>query len=217
MLNSLNQRTPDNGQYNSDRRPLLQFLSKATSTNGEPAFSTLPDNAEIDFTFWPWLPDTVGGCEPDLLLRIKYAGHQKYLVLIEAKLWSGKSSSAKPPSHFDNSYDAFVPDQLAREWRCLKALTDNERTNPVLIYLTADTICPADDILTSQESVISCLGEKGKIFWLSWRYLPSILDQFSNNAMFVDLAESLRYLDLVFFEGFSSFGSYDFEWIYRSG
>jgi len=204
-------------KYNSDRRPLLQFLSKATSTNGQPPFSTFPDSAEIHFEFWPWLNDIAGGCEPDVLLRIKYVGRQNYLVLIEAKLWSGKSSLAKPPSHFDNNSDALVVDQLAREWRCLKALADSEKTDPILIYLTADTICPTDDILASHNALSSCSGETGRIFWLSWRYLPSILDQFPESTMFVDLAKSLRYLDLVFFEGFSSFGSYDFEWMYVPG
>jgi hypothetical protein len=204
-------------KYNPDHRPLLTFLSKARSATGEPAFNVLPDNAGIDFAFWPWLDDAAGGCEPDVLLRINYDGTEKYLILIEAKLWSGKSLARKLATNLDTEPSQLAQDQLAREWLCLKSLAQSENAHPKLIYLTSDTICPANDIIESQNALVLNSGEKGSIFWLSWRCLPSILDQFTESEMFHDLAKSLRYLDLIFFEGFSSFKAHSFTWTYQTG
>ena len=202
-------------KYNPDRRPLVKFLLKARSAAGEPAFSVLPDNAEIHFDFWPWLDNAAGQCEPDVLVRINYE-LEKYLILIEAKLWSGKSLPSKLATNLGNQFNQLARDQLAREWLCLKSLAKNENACPKLIYLTADTVCPADEIIESQNALILNSGENGSMFWLSWRSLPTILDQFPESLMFHDLAESLRYLDLTFFEGFSSFQAHNFVWGYQA-
>jgi hypothetical protein len=120
-------------QYLANSSDLIQFLSKAALLNRETGqeglpLGDLPSNAHIEFEFWPWLNDHVcAGCEPDVLLRVDSGGDRRYLILIEVKYHSGKSSEASETTEQTNSGDATkkAEDQLAKEWQQLQVLAKN--------------------------------------------------------------------------------------------
>lgn len=171
------------------------YIPKAATPAREYPFIDLPSDVDVRHEFWPWIPELGSrGCEPDVLIRMICPDGKKFLVFIEAKYLSGKSSG--------DDGEELPNDQLAREWANLKSLAMKETAEPVLIYLTADIGCPSGDIQISQKELKEKTGEVGKICWLSWRHLPSLIEH-SNYEMLKDLASVLRRLNLTFFEGFS--------------
>lgn len=191
---------------------MVRFLSNAVLLNGDRPLAQLPLGAEIVFNFWPWLNEPgYDGCEPDVLLRIVCGDQGKYLVLVEAKYHSGKSSEAGEEIGTEDPASneiKKVEDQLAKEWRQLEAVAEKESCQPVLIYLTADTSCPRDEIEASQKRFRP--EAKVKICWLSWRDLPAIIED-EDNKMLRDLLAMLRHLNLTFFEGFSKLEPYSLD------
>jgi hypothetical protein len=82
-------------RYLSTAEVILSFLAKASTLNGDFPLAGLSARSKVDFEFWPWLTaPSCAGCEPDVLLRVDSPAGGKYLVLIEAKYRSGKSSKA---------------------------------------------------------------------------------------------------------------------------
>jgi hypothetical protein len=184
-------------KYLPPRDGLLPFLRRAVFPNADAPLALVSDDAHAAFEFWPWLeePDRES-CEPDVLIRVTGPpGTAKTLILVEAKFRSGKSSEADDSVH--------PQDQLAREWDNLQALAAQESSTPVLIYVTADMSLPHDDIEASQQELARKRGQRGRIGWLSWRHLPSLLDG-SAHEVLRDLGAALRHLNLTFFEGLSS-------------
>ena len=72
----------------------------------------------------------------------------------------------------------------------------------MLVYLTADIYCPRTEIQDSQDELVKKGQGWANICWLSWRHLPSVIEQ-SSNQILKDLEETLRRLNLTFFEGIS--------------
>jgi len=62
----------------------------------------------------------------------------KWMTVIEAKLYSGKSATVGDVD--ENSCE--IRDQLAREWTCLSAQAALSGAKPVLIYLTSHPAPP---------------------------------------------------------------------------
>jgi hypothetical protein len=195
---------------------LIPFLRKAIAPEKEYPLADLSSDVEVKYEFWPWLGKSDNtGCEPDVLIRLTCSSNKKILILIEAKYRSGKSSEEEKEKDLNEELarkqseeiatlrvdhsDESVKDQLSREWKNLRRLAERESAEPVLIYLTAGFACPTEDIEASQKAL---KGEKGKISWLSWRHLLSLITD-SHSEMLRDLAAVLRRLDLIFFEGFS--------------
>ena len=209
-------------EYLHADKELLRFLGKAShvdkSDGTESLSGLLPaDTEKIRYEFWPrWTEDRCIGCEPDLVLRIDPKQGEEYLVLVEAKYHSGKSSVADE----DSEIEAPPKDQLAREWDNLIVVAEREGRTPVLIYLTADIGCPQDSILKSLEDHSrNCRFKKRKPFkcyWLSWRHLAETL-QPPGNGVFENLLKVMQKLNLVFFHGISEIPSREpREWSFSS-
>ena len=96
----------------------------------------------------------IASCEPDVLIRIDPPEGDRYLVLIEAKYRSGKSSDREPTANQTESNEPIqdIKDQLAREWQQPRLLAAKETRAPVLIYLTADVSYPREELIESQTS-----------------------------------------------------------------
>ncbi len=124
------------------------------------------DREDVDYHFWPWLksPHSVG-CEPDLLITIKPC---KMLILVESKLFSGKSTTADE--------GASPMDQLAREWDNLIEVAMAAQLDPVLVYITTDLAMPRTDLHDAFQEFRSkrALAAKPRFYWLSWRHLFSV-------------------------------------------
>jgi len=190
-------------------RILLPWLSMARSEDGRtlsPGEFLRPD-VQADYDFWPqWKENECGFCEPDLALQLTLpqSGTQRWVIGIEAKYLSGKSSIAD-----DQQLHPY--DQLAREWDNLASIARKKNREPFLIYLTADFRFPVDEICASRkEFQRKRVGKQPfECYWLSWRHLSALLDRIHNEQvpsyveLLKDLGDTLRKLELTFFSGFS--------------
>lgn len=208
-------------RYLPPERGLLPFLCETQTMDAQPgAFFDIGDVAHVDYHFWPMLRENgldgeaefeCHDCEPDLLLRIRRANGSRLNVLIEAKLWSGKSSGP--------SEEPGAPrDQLAREWDNLVCLSRREDAEPLLIYLTADFSIPEDQIRESAaEYVRKRPGGPFACGWLTWRQIPNLFRQDSDERL-QDLVKLCERLDLRFFDGIVAYESLpDIAWRFQPG
>ena len=151
--------------------------------------------------FWPRLP---GFGEPDLRLTLDRGRH---VVLIEVKLYSGKSQIAEQSDEDDEALatNALVeekldPDQLARYHKGQRReLAANVELS--IIYLTAHAVPPEADLTDSLKHGPMRLG------WLSWRDVWAVAEDAkratTTDGPAADLARLLRH------KGFSEFAGFD--------
>jgi hypothetical protein len=143
---------------------LVPFLRRAEGKRAPELVAALASNvADVSYEFWPRL----ASCEPDVLIRLSLEHGPRLLILVEAKLHSGKSTKA-------SGDDEPVSDQLAREWQSVQRTAQGEERQPFLLYVTADYYLPADDIEHSQDELRKKEGAEGLILWLSWRVLGEV-------------------------------------------
>ena len=183
---------------------LIHFIHSVEDSQGEYPFKDIDEIRTIDFDFWPSLTELgCSRCEPDVLVRLITNEGRRLIFLIESKYLSGKSSEAE---------ESILPkDQLAKEWDNLIPIAKREKYDPFLIYVTAHTMFPKDDIESSIREQETKRSRRMSVAWISWRKLTRILEQ-SHNAMIQDLACVLKKLGLVFFEGFIAGIDTDWDW-----
>jgi hypothetical protein len=180
---------------------LLPFIGKACS----PLLRTyLPaqffsDVIKVErWRFWPTLSyPSCKLCEPDVEFVLLHRDGTQTGVLIEAKYRSGKSSFASEKDERPN-------DQLAREYDNLRCLAEAEGlVRFALIYLTADWVCPQEEVQESADEYCQKCGSSTvpMIYWLSWRTLASILERKGKDrgAKMEDLHTLLLKLELTTF------------------
>lgn len=190
---------------------LFPFLAAAESLVVSPGEITYPlapltkrdfaENASVEFEYWPFFetPGCERNCEPDLLINIAGSGQQNFLVCVEAKYNSGKSSEA-------DATKPYPTDQLAVQWNHLHriALNYENSPTPVLIYLTADVGPPRHAI----EASVANFNEtrpsapQPNILFLSWRLLSRILRN-TDSPPLMDIWRLVERLGLFYFDGFS--------------
>jgi hypothetical protein len=140
-----------------------------------PAGATL-----LGVKFW----DRVGGDEPDLILTFEYADSPPLVVVVEVKLWSGKSGTGED-------------DQLVKYLRGVP--------NAVLVYLT-----PRDPLAELRESVRSG-GDAHRLYGLRWQTLHDIARRTADTApppcdlILRDVARFLRRMGLSGFDGWKGY------------
>jgi len=182
-------------KYLEPERVLIPFLAKASLPDGSKPLASIHVAAQPAYEFWPWLTEPgCNNCESDLLIRITSSDERKFLILVEVKYLSGKSSKAKDEKRSN--------DQLALQWNNLESLAQNESREPVLIYLTAAFCCPVAEIEASQEDLAEHKHKEANILWLSWRHLWALIRN-EKHEMLGDLASVLDHLNLAIFSGFS--------------
>jgi hypothetical protein len=187
-------------KYFSSNELLIHFLRKSINIKGEEL--SLPDNIlKSEYIFWPRFEH----CEPDLLLKLYFPSKLTYLVLIEAKYLSGKSSEYKPDEGLEIS--EIPSDQLAKEYFDLLKYDSSSKAK--LIYLTAHRSIP-------KKSIEDSLDELGKtmqidsdniVYWNTWyNIIPVIanIDVVTNKDKYLleDLELLMEKKRLVFFNGF---------------
>ncbi|HOD83604.1 MAG TPA: hypothetical protein PKG77_19475 [Phycisphaerae bacterium] len=202
-------------QYLSPEKGLLPFLGQAQQVDGARPLADLPSSTTAEMKFWPWQEyGECLGCEPDVLLWLVLPDGTRQIVLIESKLWSGKSSYPDP------SRPAPV-DQLAREWDNLVRLAQVEKAKPVLLYVTADLDCPVASIRESHVEFQQKRTRLAEQFpfscaWLSWRKLTTLWESPTHKIQ-EDLALLASRLGLSYYGGITCFGPVaDADWCFGS-
>ena len=194
-------------KYVSPSDGLLPVMSRAIGPQGEKPLQGLQLAHKPLYRFWCTLAEEgCNPCEPDLIIDLTTLTGDRLTVLVESKLYSGKSSHS--------TSDGPPDDQLAREWDNLTSLTKRNGTEPWLIYATADHSFPRDDIRESQEEFARKRGGEIRILWLPWQDLPTSLSARSCD-MIGDLIELLRRQGLMHFDGFATSSADLPEWHYQ--
>jgi hypothetical protein len=139
-----------------------------------------------------WPPRDEYG-EPDVVVTLMADGRPVGRLLIETKLYAGKSGEDDPD---DPPEEERSRDQLRRYWQRLrKDCTDGVRPLGV-VYLTAHAIHPVEDLTDSLRT------EPGDwLGWLSWRDVWAVTSGLPEPAA-RDLAAILAHKGLKYFTGF---------------
>ncbi len=215
---------------------LFRFLAKAMTLDGRYPLTDLlreddPESGAVQYNLWPWWKN----CQPDVVLDI--SGSSRFLVGIEAKYSSGKSSLAIKEEVEDDTLDDFdrdaqddlsgetedelnevendhcPADQLAIEWTDLVFEASKRHAKPVLVFLTGHLRCPRAEMVDSINDCNTALSPP-IICWLSWRELPGLFRDNSDPHLF-DLAALADEMELTFFEGISEVAPIRADWTFR--
>lgn len=195
-------------RYLPPQKALIPFLSAARSLHGNSL--VIPDKTTAThYSFWPWLklPGRIP-CEPDVVVGLEAEDSQVHLIMAEAKYYSGLSSEED---------ERIEPnDQLARELDNLDALScaalgwkpNLDISTRALLFVTQDMGMPRDLLAQSLGEYRRKRRKEGDIFWVSWRALPSILEQSlkiesipEHTAVLKDMLTLLLRKDLRMFGG----------------
>jgi len=191
---------------------LLPFLHRAKGLNNEPLGRLLKEKVNrVQYLFWPRLPRS----EPDVLIALELSLGHSFLILVEAKYFSSKSSSALSKDELEV---AETPrDQLAREYVDLLEDSHNYFQLPkskilgtALIYITAHRSIPEDSISESLVEIKKFLlgKEDVNLFWTSWFELHPIISKIKKplnweRPILDDLKQLLERKRLIHFRGLS--------------
>jgi hypothetical protein len=202
-------------RYLPAQQILIPFLVKARSFHGNSL--TVPDKIiKLHYSFWPWLklPGCIP-CEPDIMLGLETEGRQLHLVSVEAKYYSGLSSEEDERTEPN--------DQLARELDNLDAVSCTvlgwephlEIASRTLLFVTQDMGIPRTLLAKSLDEYTRKRHKSGDIFWASWRFLPSILEESleketapENKAVLEDMLALLLRKELRMFDGVEPIAEY---------
>ncbi len=163
---------------------LLPFLGTATPLDRESLSPLLEGVERVEYEFWPqWgalLRDAsdamdadgpvmlAARSEPEVVLTLHRANQPKALLLLEAKLHSGKSSHADGTSG--------LKDQLAKYWGQLSSRANHSGAVPLgVVYITTHHLMPRYELGQSQEDLRNHGFEDASIFWTSWRAFSKVV------------------------------------------
>lgn len=166
---------------------------------------------DCQYEFWPRLDNS----EPDVLLRLTDASDHEYLICIEAKYWSDKSSEEDTTIEEEERKN-WQRDQLAREIEdmhtetCynLMKVNHDKLKKILLVYLTNDTYLHFKEIKESVQFVRDIDFSIENIYWLSWKQIYNIVHNLidfhtkQDVRLINSLKELLRKKGLVGFNGF---------------
>lgn len=135
------------------------------------------------FEFWPRLNQS----EPDVLVHLTDANCYEYLICIEAKFWSAKSSEEDTDTATEER-QTWQRDQLAREIedlftpKCLALMNVNKGRlkKTILVYLTNQTYMHFKEIKDSIRYVRGIDFPIDQLYWLSWKEIFNCINKFSN-------------------------------------
>jgi len=203
-------------QYTPGKAGVLRFLACA-SRHHDPAVRPLAElagltDAKVWLEFWPlWRHDECTNCEPDVVVYVEASDGRKWVVVVEAKYRSPKSSEADLSSERPT-------DQLAKQWDHLCTWACQSPATPALVYLTAGAGPPRDDMdasIAEYEEGPDRRPISDGLCWLSWRHLKSALAK-QNGIIEEHLLQLVDKLGLVFFEGIGPFkNTEDWEWSFE--
>jgi hypothetical protein len=197
-------------QYLSSPVYFQDVLESCVNINGTPLTFDSPIQ-ECQYVFWPKLENS----EPDVLLHVRTENKSEYLICIEAKYWSDKSSNEDQSIDMQERSNS-QRDQLAREIEDLHKefylgflkINKNKLKKIILIYLTNHTYIPSQEIHESVQHINGVEFQINQLYWLTWREIHHSVGKVRNfltrqDAMLlIDLRRLLERKGLQSFNGF---------------
>ena len=181
--------------------------------NGRQTRTGGPD--AVEYRFWP----TWQKREPDVELHIQSNEGVSYLVGIEAKYHSGKSSEAEDvEQETEEEISHECTDQLVCEWNELVDEAAIRNAKPILIYLTADFGCPREQI---RDSLVEYRKKRLNspeplICWLSWRELADLFANATKHSILLAIADMTKEMGLTFFRGITEVAPICNSWKFKA-
>jgi hypothetical protein len=189
---------------------LVPFLRQARGLNDQILGSFLNEQVKgTQYRFWPRLRLS----EPDVLIAIESVSGGFFLVLIEAKYFSPKSSSVLGEEELEVAETPH--DQLAREYTDLLGAHDafgipaSKVTGKALVYVTLHRSFPRNSL---EESLVEIVrfnpgAESINLFWTNWFELHPLVAQAKDtqeleSVVLDDLRLLLERKCLLHFRGF---------------
>lgn len=167
-------------QFLSSPAFLIAVLQKAINIEGlHPELNEEFQDAQ--FYFWPRLPQS----EPDVIVLLKTTTESMYVICIEAKYFSKKSSEEDMTVSIEER-TLQQRDQLAREYEDIHtqefyrkfSINPSKVAGSILIYLTNDTAQPIEELKQSCSSIqISNNDPKHQLYWLPWKEFYNAIHQ----------------------------------------
>lgn len=112
----------------------------------------------------------VCGAIPELVLKFRRTSGKSAWIIIEAKLFSGKSSYATSVGP--------VSDQLGKYWLQLKLQAEREKAEPLaIVYVTQGVFFPASEFDETKKELLSKGHPPAPLFWLSWRVFADCIER----------------------------------------
>ncbi|RFU66497.1 hypothetical protein [Bacillus sp. V59.32b] len=188
----------------------IQSLLKSCVNIMETQLTFASSFKECKFFFWPRLEKS----EPDVLIHIQDEKDRGYLICIEAKYWSDKSSKEDLSVDFEERKNT-QRDQLAREiedihnsenLRLLNIKKNIEET--YLIYLTNHTSMPSKEMADSIHLINDITFTQEQLYWLPWRKIHNFINELvhfltpQDAKLLKDLKSLLERKGLQSFDGF---------------
>jgi hypothetical protein len=187
---------------------LLPFLGRArpvqtgdlgSHVRTEPGWIDLEGVTQVELKFWPSFKEFG---EPDVLIHLRNTDRVIHLVLIEAKLFSPKSSKAGEEDGELAVEDKPDPDQLVRYWQGLRRQQEVVAgASCSLIYLTSHGTPPLAEL---RDSV--CRASGMRLAWLSWRDAWFVAHQLALSTRSPPAEDMVR---LLAHKGFREFVGFD--------
>jgi hypothetical protein len=192
-------------QYLSSPVYFQTVLESCVNVNGAPLTFEYPIH-ECQYVFWPKLESS----EPDVLLHLRTKNESEYLICIEAKYWSDKSSNEDQSIDMQERSNS-QRDQLAREIEDIHKefylrffkINKNKLKKIILIYLTNHTYLPSQEIHDSVQHINGVDFPINQLYWLTWREIHHSVTKERQDAMLLsDLKSLLEKKGLQSFNGF---------------
>lgn len=123
--------------------------------------------------------------QPEVVIELELQGGTKALLLVEAKLHSGKSSVAIS--------NETVNDQLAKYWLQLGEEAERRSARALaVIYLTRSSRLPKEELQATQEDLATAHKPPAPLYWLSWRTFAEVVDEATAPPILRDCISLLR-------------------------
>jgi len=180
--------------YLPPRAALLPFLSEARTDDGQRLRDHLRDVERATLTFWPeWQAFThadgttegdVAGGEPDAIVEFLHVDGRRSMLVVEAKVLSGKSSR---PSNGPT-----VTDQLGKYWVHLLALARGASATPLgIVHLTSSVTLPSQEFTETLTELRAKGVADAPLYWLSWRHFAECVPG-ATDPLLLDVVTLLR-------------------------
>lgn len=189
---------------------LIPFLQRARDIDGQTLGSFLNEEVKgTQYLFWPRLRLS----EPDVVIAIQFVSGRFFVVLIEAKYFSSKTTSALTGE--DLEVAKAPTDQLAKEYMDLLAahkafhIPESKVVGRALVYATAHRSLPRDCMAESLADIARSnpAAKAIRLFWVNWFELHPLISQTRDASelerlVLSDLGLLIERKRLVHFRGF---------------
>jgi hypothetical protein len=175
---------------------LVPFLSGARDVDGK--LLDLSDVQSVEYEFWQPLAavprgdaheraeDAARGGVPEVLISVTRRDGSNAMLVIEAKLFSGKSAWPSPKGP--------VTDQLGKYWLQLEELARKRGAEALgVLYLTRGVTLPREDFAETQHELREKRHMQAKLYWLSWRaFVDAVRSASTQHRLLRDVVELLE-------------------------